>query len=65
MFSFANDTVLDPFVGTGTTMLAAGRSGRNSVGIEIDPTYVQMARERLNMELPAIHVKRTLEVTRW
>jgi len=65
MFSFAMDTVLDPFVGTGTTMLAAGRAGRNSIGIEIDPIYVQIARERLSKELQSINVKRTLEVLRW
>jgi DNA modification methylase len=65
MFSFANDTVLDPFVGTGTTMIAAARAGRNSIGIEIDPRYVQMARERLNKELQSINVKRTLEVPEW
>ena len=65
MFSFANDTVLDPFVGTGTTMVAAGRSGRNSMGIEIDPTYLRLARERLNKELQSINVKRTVEVLQW
>jgi DNA modification methylase len=65
MFSFAQDTVLDPFVGTGTTMLAAARAGRNSIGVEIDPTYVQMARERLNAELQSMKVRRTLEILRW
>ena len=35
MFSFVGDTVLDPFLGTGTTSLAAARSGRNSIGVEI------------------------------
>ncbi len=47
MFSFADDTVLDPFVGTGTTLLAAKRHGRNSIGIEVEPAYVEMARKRL------------------
>jgi DNA modification methylase len=65
MFSFANDTVLDPFAGTGTTMLAAARAGRNSIGIEIDPSYLEYARERLNKELQSVNVKRTLEVLRW
>jgi modification methylase len=50
MFSFTEDTVLDPFVGTGTTMLAAMRSGRNSIGIEIDPQYFEMTSERLTKE---------------
>ena len=47
MFSFVGDTVLDPFVGTGTTMVAALRHGRNSIGYEIDPTYADGARRRL------------------
>ncbi|MBM3132660.1 MAG: site-specific DNA-methyltransferase [Chloroflexi bacterium] len=50
MFSFWGDTVLDPFCGTGTTMLAALRSNRNSIGIEIDPGYYQMALARLHDE---------------
>ena len=47
MFSFWGDTVLDPFCGTGTTMLAAMESGRNSIGIEIDPEYFNFAANRL------------------
>jgi len=43
MFSFAGDTVLDPFMGTGSTVIAAARCGRNSVGIEIDPHYYELA----------------------
>ena len=45
MFSFAGDTVLDPFLGTGSTTVAAVASGRNSVGIDIDPAYVEIARD--------------------
>lgn len=48
MFSFVGDTVLDPFMGTGTTNLAASRWGRNSVGIEIEHHYYRMAQRRLN-----------------
>jgi len=47
MFSFVGDTVLDPFMGTGTTNLAAARFGRNSIGVEIDPQYFGMAYDRL------------------
>ncbi|MGH7331252.1 MAG: DNA-methyltransferase [Candidatus Rokuibacteriota bacterium] len=47
MFSFVGDTVLDPFSGTGTTSLAAARSGRNSIGIEVEPAYHRMAQRRL------------------
>ncbi len=50
MFSFAGDTVLDPFVGTGTTMLAAIRAARNSVGVDIEPVYCEMALRRLQTE---------------
>ena len=47
MFSFVGDTVLDPFAGTATTLLAASRIGRNSIGVEIDPEYARMAASRL------------------
>jgi DNA modification methylase len=47
MFSFVGDTVLDPFLGTGTTSLAAVQSGRNSIGYEIDPTYLEHAHNRV------------------
>jgi DNA modification methylase len=47
MFSFVGDTVLDPFMGTGTTNLACARWGRNSIGIEVDADYFEMARNRV------------------
>ncbi len=47
MFSFVGDTVFDPFIGTGTTSVAAARWGRNSIGCEIDPTYLAHAHGRL------------------
>jgi DNA modification methylase len=47
MFSFVGDTVLDPFLGTGTTTFAAMRCGRNSIGCEIDKRYLAYARKRL------------------
>lgn len=47
MFSFVGDTVLDPFLGTGTTSLACAKWGRNSIGIEIDPTYFKLAQARV------------------
>jgi DNA modification methylase len=51
MFSFVGDTVLDPFGGTGTTSLAAARSGRNSVSVEIDSHYFRLLTNRLHAEL--------------
>lgn len=50
MFSFTGDTVLDPFCGSGTTMIAAFRTGRNSTGVEIDPEYCRMAARFLKAE---------------
>ena len=43
MFSFAGDTVLDPFAGSGSTALASIGCGRSSISIEIEPTYASMA----------------------
>lgn len=59
MFSFFGDTVLDPFCGTGTTMLAAIKSDRNSIGVEIDPIYCEMAMKRLEKETRTLfsHIK--------
>jgi DNA modification methylase len=51
MFSFVGDVVLDPFSGTGTTSVAAARWGRNSIGVEIEPTYHRLASERLRTEI--------------
>jgi len=48
MFSFVGDTVLDPFMGTGTTNVAAKMWGRDSIGYEIEGSYVDIARARLN-----------------
>lgn len=50
MFSFSGDTVLDPFCGSGTTMVAALRTGRNSIGIDIDPEYCRMAARYLKAD---------------
>ncbi len=50
MFSFVGDTVLDPFLGTATTGVAASRWGRHSVGTEVDPQYFELALTRLHEE---------------
>lgn len=50
MFSFTEDTVMDPFCGSGTTMIAALRTGRNSIGIEIDLEYCRMTARYLKAE---------------
>ena len=64
MFSFWGDTVLDPFCGTGTTMLAAMQCGRNSIGIEIDGDYCQMALKRLKAESLDLSNKVAIEFVR-
>jgi len=51
MFSFAGDTVFDPFLGTGSTTVAAIRTGRNSIGNEIDQRYFKLARTNVVAEL--------------
>jgi DNA modification methylase len=47
MFSFVGDTILDPFMGSGTTTVAAAKWGRNSIGVEIDPQYFSLAEKRV------------------
>lgn len=47
MFSFVGDTVLDPFMGTGTTTVSAAKWGRNSIGVELDPHYFELAEKRI------------------
>lgn len=47
MFSFAGDRVLDPFSGSGTTLVAAARAGRHALGTEIDADYLEIANQRL------------------
>ncbi len=49
MFSFVGDTVLDPFLGSGTTSLAAKNLGRNSIGYEISPAYVSLIKDKLGV----------------
>ena len=64
MFSFFGDTVLDPFCGTGTTMLAAIKASRNSIGVEIDPEYCEMIMQRLERETPTLFGNVLLEMVR-
>jgi site-specific DNA-methyltransferase (adenine-specific) len=61
MFSFSGDIVIDPFCGTGTTMVAAMKAGRNSIGIDIDSEYCTMAEERLRKENSDMFSSATLE----
>lgn len=51
LFSYVGDTVLDPFAGTGTTLVAAARTGRKAIGVEIDPKYCETAYHRIVHEV--------------
>jgi len=67
MFSFAGDTVLDPFGGTGTTGMAALEVGRHSVSVEIEPGYVDLIERRfssLGSVTADIQVERTADPER-
>lgn len=50
MFSFVGDTVLDPFLGTGTTCVAASKAGRHSIGVELERSFVELAVRRCAQE---------------
>src|SRR5438094_10483378 len=58
-FTKRNMWVLDPFLGTGSTLLAARAAGRNAVGVELNPRYASMARSRLK-EAPSANETRQL-----
>lgn len=62
MFSFVGDTVLDPFMGSGTTNLACANWGRNSVGIEVDLQYLNLAEERLAAHGSDLYFSSTVRV---
>lgn len=62
MFSFVGDTVLDPFMGTGTTSIAAARCGRNSIGVEVDPHYWRLAAALIGQATQGLFSSATLRL---
>lgn len=50
LYTYADDLVLDPFLGSGSTAVAAARTGRRYVGYDLDPAYVAIARRRVEAE---------------
>jgi DNA modification methylase len=50
LYTFEDDLVLDPFMGSGSTLVAAARTGRRYVGYDLDPAYVEIARQRVEAE---------------
>lgn len=64
MFSFIGDTVCDPFGGSGTTMLAAAKTGRNGIAVELDAEYAKLAARRLKNELNGLFNEADLQFYR-
>jgi len=65
LFTKENDTVLDPFMGSGTTLIVANRMKRNSIGIDIVPEYYEMVRKQLkSVELYLLEPKVKYEKTK-
>jgi len=62
MFSFVGDTVLDPFLGSGTTSLAAKNLNRNSVGYEINEEFLPIIKEKLGLKQSTIFQDATFEI---
>lgn len=50
LYTYEDDLVLDPFMGSGSSLVAAGRLGRRYVGFDLDPSYVELARQRVAAE---------------
>jgi len=61
MFSFAGETVLDPFLGSGTTSLAAKNLNRNSIGYEINEDFLPIIEEKLRAKQGKLLQERTMQ----
>lgn len=57
LFSYKEDLILDPFLGSGTTLIAALQEGRKAIGVEIDGSYVKLAIDRIDGEINALSQK--------
>lgn len=62
MFSFVGDTVFDPFLGSGTTSLAAKNLNRNSIGYEINEAFLPTIKEKLGIKQTIIFQEATFEI---
>ena len=57
LYTYEDDLVLDPFLGSGTTLVAAARTGRRGVGYDLEPEYIKIATQRVATELAREHPK--------
>lgn len=64
LFTKEGDWVLDPFMGSGTTLRVASRLGRNSIGIDIKQEYLELTQERLGLQLQLLEENGKYEPTR-
>jgi modification methylase len=64
MFTFVGDTVLDPFLGSGTTSLAARKNDRDSVGYEVNPDFLPVIKEKLGIEHRKLFEEAKFEIIR-
>ncbi len=60
MFSFVGDTILDPFLGSGTTALAAKHLDRNSIGYEINKKFLPIIKEKIGASTPTIFLEKDI-----
>ncbi len=63
LFTKPGDMVLDPFMGSGTTLRVASRLGRNSIGIDIKQEYLELTQERLGLQLQLLEENGKYETT--
>ena len=61
LYSFTGDTVLDPFLGSGTTMKVAKEMGRNSIGIELSPEYIEKAKIKIGFNQKGLFTQEEYE----
>ena len=57
LYTFKDDLILDPFMGSGSSLVAAARLGRRYVGYDLDASYIEIARQRVAAELEAQHTE--------
>ena len=62
MFSFIGDTILDPFLGSGTTTLAAYKLNRNSIGVEINPKFLSIIKNKVGINQKDLSGKAEFEI---